>query len=310
MARSSQGGTRGFLRGKVAQDMFQVTKDARGRKIQIVKAYEAQRENPNTILQALARMRMALCMGSLSQFKALVDHSWETIPYGQLSIAHFVKLNMPLIEADSNAHWYAGSQFDYPEKGITAVRVGPWIMSEGSLTLPSSISTVVDVSGPRDKFYLKIHVGSSPTYGKLRQALGASAGDYITALAFWSYSNDSTFNGISYVRCYLAQGIADGTPITAANVADMFTYDGNTSHVTTLSNSQDILVQILDPHASWGRSVQATDIIISKWDGVKWCRNNSQFTPPNTGYEPWPYNNAPDGVFTTWYPDYNGEQPT
>lgn len=94
MARSNSGGTRGWLRGKVANDLYQVTKTSTGRKVQLVRAVEESRINNNTIEQALARMRMALLMGALSDLKAIVDHSWQTIPYGQLSIANFVKENM------------------------------------------------------------------------------------------------------------------------------------------------------------------------------------------------------------------------
>ena len=310
MARSNTGGTRGFLRGKIADDLYQVTKNARGRKIQIVKAYEEGRINPNTEAQAVARMQMALCMGSLSQFKALVDHSWETIPYGQLSIAHFVHVNMPLIQQDSREHWYAGSQFDYPTKGLSEVRLGPFIMSEGSLALPSSITSVV-VSTNRDRCYLDINVGKSPfTFGDLREALGASVGDYITNIALYSAYAGLGTNGIGYVRAYLAEGISDETVVTAGNVASMFTYDGNGSWAVTLYNSTHIRIEVIDPMPNWQRLVAATDIIISKWNGQNWCRNNSQFTPPDTGYEPWSENAAPDDVFQSWYENYDGEQPT
>lgn len=310
MARSNTGGTRGFLRGKVANDLFQVTKNARGRKVQIVKAYEYGRINPNTEAQALARMQMALCMGSLSQFKALVDHSWETIPYGQLSIAHFVHVNMPLIQQDSRDNWYSGSEFDYPTKGLSEVRLGPFIMSEGSLALPQSLTSVVEL-GLHDTCFLDINIGKTPfTFGDIREALGASVGDYITHIALYSAYAGLGSNGIGYVRAYLAQDISDETVVNAANVSQMFTYDGNAGWNVTLYNNTHIRIEVIDPIPQWTRQIAATDIIISKWNGQNWCRNNSQFTPPSTGYEPWSENAAPDDVFQSWYEDYNGEQPT
>lgn len=309
MARSNTGGTRGFLRGKIANDLYQVTKDKDGRKIQLVRSVETSRLNPNTIGQALARMQMALCMGSLSQFKTLVDHSWENIPYGQLSIAHFVEVNMPLIQRDCQQNWDGASEFEYPLKGVTSVRLGPFIMSEGSITLPSAISVQI-IFDLRTTNYLHINVGKdAPTFGDLRACLGANAGDYITFILLEKAWDPAWDNGIAFRRFYLAQNVPDAQLITTDNVRDMFTYDGNTEFDVALLPGGDIRFQVYNIMQQSYRYTTATCVIVSRWDGKKWCRNNSQFEPPEDAEEPWLDNRNPDQAFASWFPDYNGKSP-
>lgn len=309
MARSNTGGTRGFLRGKIANDLYQVTKDAAGRKIQLVRSVEQSRLNPNTLPQAVARMQMALLMGSLSQFKTLVDHSFETVPYGQLSIAHFVAINMPLVQQDTIDNWNSNSRFSYPEKGVTSVRIGPFLMAEGSLTLPQAISVKIMWDTPATN-YLIIDTGhEAPTFGQLRAALGANAGDYITFVllekAWYGFNND----GIVYQRIYLADTVSDSTVIDSDNVRGMFTYDGNTDFAITINEEGKIIVQVFDNVDRRLRYATAYCVIISRWDGRKWCRNNAQFQPPADAPEPWLDNRNPDRVFSTWYEEYDGEIP-
>ena len=203
MARSNTGGTRGFLRGKVADDLYQVTKNRYGKRIQLVRSVEEQRQNNNTERQALARMQMALLMGCLKQFKEIVDHSWETIPYGQLSIAHFVELNMPLVHEDSKNNWESDNVFDYPTKGLSLLRVGAFIMAEGSLTLPSCLSFYM-VDDAHAKGGLQISINKqNPTFSDLQNVLGANANDYITMLLFQYDSNNRANNFFMYSRAYL-----------------------------------------------------------------------------------------------------------
>ena len=215
MARSNTGGTRGFLRGKVADDLYQVTKNRYGKRIQLVRSVEEQRQNNNTEKQALARMQMALLMGCLKQFKEIVDHSWETIPYGQLSIAHFVELNMPLIHEDSKNNWESDNVFDYPTKGLSLLRVGAFIMAEGSLTLPSCLSFYM-VDDAHAKGGLQISIGKqNPCFGDLQNVLSANAQDYITMLLFQYDSNNRANNFFMFSRSYLQD-----VPENASDVLD------------------------------------------------------------------------------------------
>lgn len=309
MARSNSGGTRGFLRGKVANDLYQVTKNKKGRKIQLVSEYAFTRQNPNTQEQAIARMQMAACMGSLKQFKAIVDHSFEGIPYGQLSIAHFVQLNIPLLQADCKANWDGSSHFDYPEKGVPAIRMGEWILAEGKLQLPSAITQETSTSSD-DARVLVIKTGKrNATFGDLRAALGASAGDYITHVVFaadWGIANRK----FAYQRYYLAVGVDDGLVITTANVGQCFTYDGNCTFTTDYNRATgEIRFTIKVYNGKYTMHQNLSCIILSKWNGQVWQRNNAQFMPDPEDEDPYADYNNPAAVFDTWYPDWDGENP-
>lgn len=309
MARCLTGGTRGFIRGKVASDLYQVTRDARGRKVQLIRSVEESRVNPNTIEQAIARMNMAMCMGSLSQFKEIVDHSFEGVPYGQLSIAHFVKRNIPLIQTDEKEHWEDGNLFDYPTKGESVIRAGAWLMSEGSLQLPSIIHTtttnasyyptslVIDLQHPYARFR------------DLKAALGANAGDYITVILF-GVTYPSSFNRILYRRFYLAQDVPDDTLITSSNANSMFTYDGNTTHTLNYYQNYGAFNFHLSTATANGtlNAIQKC-IIISKWNGKVWQRNTSSFEMTRADIVTEDYLQRPMDVFESWYEDWDGNNP-
>lgn len=307
MARSFQGGTRGFIRGKVANDLYQVTQDKRGRRIQLVRACEESRINNNTKLQALSRMQMALLMGSLKQFREIVDHSFETIPYGQLSIAHFVEINMPLIQSDCRDHWDADNIFDYPTKGTTDVRAGLFKIAEGSLSANNNISWLNPLS---NLTYARIAFNCSNGTIKMsdvKAALGLNVDDYITALVICG-SGLRRFNRFKYIRFYLSDYLPDDTVITTSNANLVFRTEGNLSIASisvTSSGSLVFNVRYVENNVAFYMYEGA--FIYSVWDGVRWRRNNSTFqmmptvTPDVVPFET-PFDN-----FSTWWPSYDGE---
>lgn len=309
MGRSFTGGTRGFLRGKVAQDMFQVTKTAGGRKVQLVSQYAATRRNPNTISQAIARMNMAACMGCLSQFKEIVDHSWEGIPYGQLSIAHFVEVNIPLLQQDQKEFWDGGSHFDYPVKGVSEIRMGEWILSTGTLKLPACVSESAanTFEGARS---LVISIGKrNATYDDLVSALGANAGDFMTQIVF-AYSFGTGYKKFAYRRYYLEPSLLPGLIITSENVYSLFRTEGSADF--EISYRQDIGEIRFTIHVRNGNALipqNLSAVIFSKWNGQVWMRNSSQFAPAPNQIDPYGDYMAPGDVFDSWFPDWDGVNP-
>lgn len=307
MARSNQGGTRGFIRGRVGLDLYQVTKDARGRRIQLVRSVEEGRTNPNTMAQAMARMQMALCMSALTTFREIVDHSFETIPYGQLSIAHFVKKNIPLIQQDCKDHWRYDFLYDYPQKGVTYSRSGAWLMSEGSLQFPENVALGGrGSSGRYISWSLSLPVGNH-TMAQVKSLLGLNAGDYITHCAF-AQGLLASNSQLVYSRTYLNPDFPDEQIITANNIANIFLYEGNVVPVVRYGGGQRSIVLELDARSLTGiRSFTMNCLIFSRWDGRNWCRNTAQMTPP-VGFEDYASDwESPWGIFQTWYPDYDPE---
>lgn len=309
MARSNQGGTRGFLRGKVANDLYQVTKSATGKKIQLVRSVEEGRVNNNTVDQACARMRMALLMGALSDLKEIVDHSFEGIPYGQLSIAHFVKVNMPQIIRDQVEHWNGENLFYYPDKGVKQIRMGTFYLSSGSLMSPSFILRGVDYLGAR--FYpFQISIGvANPTFGDLKNRLGLSADDYITLLmmsGFTSSSSGLIQQRFFFYRLYFNDGIDDGTLLNNNSIQLIFRTEGNTNALLTINQTTGLLSVDLD---NWpdglARETFLSSVILSRWTGSVWARNNAQLLPSESQDYPPFEEGAPRWHFATWFDGYD-----
>ena len=307
MAWSKTGGTRAFIRGRVADDLYQVTHDKYGRKVQIVRGVEDSRINNNTKLQALSRMQMALLMGSLKQFKEIVDHSWENIPYGQLSIAHFVEVNMPLIQDDCREHWDGDNVFDYPTKGTTDVRLGLFKIAEGTLNLPAAI-TWVSLDEEDTRVTIGFECGNaSPTMGDLKAALGANANDYITFLVLCGLGL-RRFNRFKYARFYIDDTLSDDTVITTALLSQVFRIEGNLEVTPKeVSEEGNLYFYLRYKEALGYYQMYERAVICSVWDGVKWKRNNCQFEMmQGVNPEDVPFDTAYSD-FETWWPEYQGE---
>lgn len=309
MARSLSGGTRGFLRGKIASDMYQVTKDARGRKIQLVSAYAPTRINNRTVAQSIARMQMAACMGCLAQFKDIVDHSFQGIPFGQLSIANFVKLNIPLLQRDTAQHWDAGAHFDYPGKGESSILAGEWILATGNLSLPEAVS----LSKPNEfspNFQIVIDCGKvNASFADLRSALGIAFGDYFTLVSFAS-SFGTTLRKFCYRRYYLSDALQDSDALTAESVGLAFTYDGNCDFSVSIDISKRY-IYLISRYTVNGLDIPQSlaAVIISRWSGKVWQRNNAVFAPAPNDPDPYADYHSPADVFSSWCPSWDGTNP-
>lgn len=305
MARSLSGGTRGFLRGRVANDLYQITTATNGRKVQLVRSVEDSRINNNTISQAMARMQMALCMGSLSSFKEIVDHSFEGVEYGLKSLNHFVSVNVKRIQEDCREHWMDGFLFDYPVKGSSVVRCGSFVIAEGRLTLPASISRwSKDSFGSQVGF--SVSLGRGPhTMADLKNALGVAANDYITHCAF-AQGTLPQFSGMVFGRTYINPNFPDTQRITLQNVAQCFLYEGNIPQVVEYYDAWGrIDVRLLQLRHGHYECYSMDCIILSKWNGRVWQRNNAVFLPA-LNFDDYNFDwVSPHDVFQSWFPQYD-----
>lgn len=310
MARSTQGGTRGFIRGKVGDSLYQVTRNSEGKPIQLVRAVEDSRTNPNTEGQAIARMQMALLMGTLAQFKQIVDHSFEGVPYGQLSIAEFVRTNMPLVQEDTRNHWEGWNVFGYPEKGVSVMRVGAFIMAKGSLVLPAAAEMVQpEYSDGAPSIVITLE-SRYPTVGELKRFLGLNADDYMTVLAMYPCEDEQN-SLLAFCRYYISPDYDDSTVVTLGMMPRIFRTEGNTT--PKFARNRNVLTLSFEPPVTAGlhsRYFVGSCLIFSRWDGQKWLRNTSQMMIPEyaTGDADFAFK-APNEVFATWYQDYNGITP-
>lgn len=215
MAKSKSGGTRSYLRGRIASDVYSIGRDASGKKQQVVRSLAEQVKNPQTLAQMRGRMIMSTVMQAVSGLAALIDHSFDNVPNGQPSVSEFIRRNYALIKADVASHPSSDNTFGlnkYQEKGVKA---GNYIISDGSAILPSFVVTD-DIA---DAFLSLTIPESAATAGAIRTALGLSENDFLTMVHI------DTNGKAEFYRVSVSNALADDTAITQANVANLFTID-------------------------------------------------------------------------------------
>lgn len=215
MAKSKSGGTRSYLRGRIASDVYSIGRDASGKKQQVVRSLAETVKNPQTVAQMRGRMIMSTVMQAVSAMSQIIDHSFDGYPTGQPCISEFIRRNYALIKADVAAHPSTGNSFalsEYQEKGL---KVGSYLIADGKAILPSSVQL-----GLIDTGALMFSVGaSSTTAGAIRSALDFSGEDYLT-MCFITSDGEFVF-----YRVNVSETLADDTAITAENVAQLFSVD-------------------------------------------------------------------------------------
>ena len=222
MAKSKNGGSRAYIRGRIGSDVYSVGKNGMGEKQQVVRSLAEQVSNPRSQGQMFGRMIMSTTMQAVSALTAIIDHSFDGYPKGQPSISQFIKNNYALIKADAQTHPSSNNVFGlnkYQEKGI---KVGAYLVSDGNQVLPSA------VTADEDAVTITLTAGTL-TVGGLKAALGLSAAGYLT------YVRVDNQVGLSYFRIQLTTTLADTTTITSSNVASLFTVTGNITPTITLS---------------------------------------------------------------------------
>lgn len=225
MAKSKNGGTRSFIRGRIGSDVYSVGKDGKGARQQVVRSLAEQVANPRSSAQMFGRMVMSTVMQAVSALKPIIDHSFDGVSTGQPNISEFIRRNYALVKADAEAHPDSGNAFGlnkYQEKGA---KPGAYIVSNGAVQLPTAVSIAAN------SMSITLPTGNY-TVGGLKSALGLSADGYLTIVLM------GDVDGAKFVRVRLTTTLPDSTAISAQNVASLFTLEGNASATIALSGSQ------------------------------------------------------------------------
>lgn len=251
MAKSKNGGTRSFIRGRIGSDVYSVGKDGKGARQQVVRSLAEQVANPRTSAQMFGRMVMSTVMQAVSALKPIVDHSFDGVATGQPSISEFIRRNYALVKADAEAHPSSDNQFGlnkYQEKGVLP---GKYIVSNGSILKPAHLN-----AGPNGA---TISLSSDTlTVGGLKKALGLSADGYFTMVLV------DAAKGAIYSRAHLNQSLADETVISAANVGTLFTFEGNATATVKLDETT------IEITIASGEGASAYGIIVSEKIAGAW----------------------------------------
>lgn len=255
MAKSKNGGTRSFIKGRIGSDVYSVGKDGKGSRQQVVRSLAEQVSNPRTQAQMQGRMIMSTVMQTVASLSAIIDHSFDGLPKGQPSISEFIRRNYALIKADVAAHPSTGNSFGMNKYQEKNPKGGAYVIAAGSAVLPTAV--VVDAST------LMINLTADTlTVGGLKAALGLSADGYLT------YVGIRAGEGGYFFRVRLTTTLADSTAITSSNVGSLFTFEGNIAVAANLETNS-IWIAPTD-----GNSFTSRGIIVSEKSDGKWIHNN------------------------------------
>lgn len=123
MGKSKQGGVFGYLRGKVGSVSYSVlsgNKTSSGKKEQIVRALPESVSNPQTMGQAMQRMKLAPAQKFYAAFAALLSNAFEGVQYGEASRRYFLSKAMT-------------EEGPYVQRGVDRFLPAKYLFSEGTL---------------------------------------------------------------------------------------------------------------------------------------------------------------------------------
>lgn len=271
MAKSKNGGSRAYIRGRIGSDVYSIGKNGKGEKQQVVRSLAETVANPRTAAQMAGRMYMSTVMQAVASMAFIVDHSFDGFSKGQPSISEFIRRNYALVKADAVAHPASGQSFGlnkYQEKGM---KKGKWVISAGSAIFPSGVSTTSDFKN------LSVAVGETPTYGTLKAAWGLTTDEYITLISFkegTNYENDGVVTPL-YARLRIKESLNEETVLTADNAAAAFDIEGNIGLLCTLSGGNlSIHLNVSDESVFYGSDWA----IITRKENGSFIHNTVQIT--------------------------------
>lgn len=267
MAKSKSGGTRSYLRGRIANDVYSIGKDSKGAKQQVVRSLAEQVANPQTVSQMRGRMIMSTVMQAVSAMSQIIDHSFDSVATGQPSISEFIRLNYGLIKADVAAHPAKGNAFGlnaYQEKGVIP---GAYQVSAGKNTFPHAWNANFTQMSIDCAFGAE-----NLTKLALMQNLGLADGSYITILVV---SQDRKFG---FVRLHSNQVVDDATVVTADNIESCFNIENPLGATVTIevdgeSTLRTVSVSVIPVGA--GGDILAMGAIRSTPNNGGWVRTTS-----------------------------------
>ena len=251
MAKSKNGGSRAFIRGRIGSDVYSVGKNGSGQRQQVVRSLAVQVTNPRTSSQMFGRMIMSTVMQTVSALSEIIDHSFDGVAKGQPSISEFIRRNYQLVKADAIANPSANNKFGlvkFQEKGSLG---GEYVVSDGSLNTPSSIGG--------DATVVQFNTGAGDiTVAKLIEAMGVGRDGYVTFVGL------AKQGPAQIIRMQINPALADSTVITSENVASVFVTESTVAfHMDAGTGKVNVWVDSENSAKAYGYIL--SDIVEGAW---------------------------------------------
>ena len=225
--------------------------------MQITKDRVTQVKNPRSKAQMAQRCLLKTISLAYSSMKSILDHSFEGVSYGALSMRHFQSINFNLVKA---ARFTTAKTIGYAKYGDSTPNLGQYVIAQGSLNQPNFHGFTISVQGSG----ISIAVSNVTTVADFATKLGIGLGELITVCAqIQSAKNAVAF---AWVRFTLPN---DAT----ANVSDI-KVETNLSVEATFESGVSAVVTVADFGADAAKGVLYT-AIRSKYSQNGWLRSKA-----------------------------------
>lgn len=271
MAKSKNGGTRAFIRGRIGSDVYSVGKDGMGKRQQVVRSLAEQVSNPRSQSQMFGRMIMSTVMQAVSALQPIIDHSFDGIAKGQPSISEFIRQNYALVKADAIAHPASGNAFAlnaYQQKGFLQ---GAYLVAKGSAVVPTALKTDTNLG-----FFVD-GTTQATTVGQFKALWGLNDNEYITLIG-QTVNTQGALEGAKFVRISFKFTVADSTVITSEVLNAAATFEGSVTASWVVDDEGAYL--------SANMNLTNAAVIVSKVENGAYVHNTAYMKTGNMDYNP------------------------
>lgn len=275
----------GLRRGSTKSMTFQVLNGG-----QITKDRVSDVKNPRTQSQMLQRMIMATAGAGYKAMRAICDHSFEGVSYGQKSYSEFMKLNVNAMVNDikSNNH-----DFSYNPYGNTKLYASPFILSKGSLQNPNKIVQFDPYGNTFEVGLNKTGVDTAQiSVEEFLNICGLKIGDFLTFVGIKKVIDKESWE-FWWVR--LRVRASSSQPVSQVDINDVFGIETDLNVEDFYWTEHGFLItcetEELDDDQIYGTT------ILSRKSNNRWLRSNATIIFPGS-----PVNNPTAADALATYP--------
>ena len=225
--------------------------------VQITKDRVTQVKNPRSKAQMAQRCLLKTISLAYSSMKSILDHSFEGVSYGALSMRHFQSINFNLVKA---ARFATAKTIGYAKYGDSTPNLGQYVIAQGSLNQPNFHAFTLAVQGSG----ISIAVSNVTTVADFATKVGIGLGELITICA--QIQSNKNAVAFAWVRFTLPN---DAT----ANVSEI-KVESNLSVEASYDNGVSAVVSVLDFGADTAKGALYT-AIRSKYGTSGWMRSKA-----------------------------------
>lgn len=225
--------------------------------MQITKDRVTQVKNPRSKAQMAQRCLLKTISLAYSSMKSILDHSFEGVSYGALSMRHFQSINFNLVKA---ARFATAKTIGYAKYGDSTPNLGQYVIAQGSLNQPNFHAFTLAVQGSG----ISIAVSDVTTVADFATKLGIGLGELITICA--QIQSNKNAVAFAWVRFTLP---ADA----AANISEI-QVESNLNVEASFDNGVSAVVSVADFGTDSAKGALYT-AIRSKYGTNGWMRSKA-----------------------------------